>query len=572
MKHYFEKCRQLISQQAFDQLKPFSGVLPQHFNWVAEVFEGIHLQQRPNATALIWANESKTLHFSFAELSEKSNQLLNLLRRLGALPGNILYAQLPLCPENWICYLAAIKGGMPLAPAAPLLNVHDLVYRFAKLRPAIIISDPDSAAKIEEAEQLSGHSPAIRLLTQGKRKGWHTLDASELEPEKATAANTKIDDPLFLFFTSGTTGMPKIVMHTQLHYPVGHLSTAAWLGLSENDIHYNIAQPGWAKFAWSSFFAPWNMGACVFSYAPAGRFHAATQLQAISQHQVTSFCAPPTVWRMLILENLDQYKHSLRSCVSAGEPLNPEIIDSWLQHTGLTIRDGYGQTEATCLVANLPGEVLKPGSMGKPCFLYHIVVVDDDGNVLPKTEIGNVAIRLQDSPLNGLLSGYYQEPERSRKLFQNGLYFTGDKANFDEEGYLWFVGRDDDVIKTSDYRVGPFEIESMLLEHPAIAESAVVGSPHPVKGAIIKAFIITAPGYAPSEELALAIFSFARKNIAPYKVPRLLEFVAELPKTISGKIRRVELRMTEAQNKAANKKSSSEFEYQRIPDSGNDSA
>lgn len=561
MRNYFEECSRLIRESSFDRLSPVSGPAPQLFNWVTEIFEGIHLQQRPAARALTWTNGTDTLHFSFAALSRSSNQLLNFLRRRGAAPGDVLYTQLPLCPENWTCYLAAIKGGMPLAPAAPLLNVHDLVYRFGKLQPRVIISDPESAARIEEAELASGHSAHIRVLIHGSREGWYNFTDIDMEPAEATAANTKADDPLFLFFTSGTTGMPKVVTHAHLHYPLGHLSTAAWLGLTDKDIHYNIAQPGWAKFAWSSFFAPWNTGACIFSYTSPGRFHAATQLRMIREYGVTSFCAPPTVWRMFILENLDHFSSSLRNCVSAGEPLNPEIIDTWLKKTGITIRDGYGQTETTCLVANLPGQPVKPGSMGKPVFLYDIHIVDDEGNPLPVTETGNVAVRLSSSQLNGLLKGYYQEPERDQLIFRHGFYYTGDKANFDEDGYLWFVGRDDDVIKTSDYRVGPFEIESMLLEHPAVAESAVVGSPHAVKGFIVKAFILLAPGYTGSEELAHDIFSFARKNIAPYKMPRLIEFAEEFPKTISGKIRRVELRMMEAQQKATGQKKAGEFEY-----------
>jgi len=561
MKNYFEKCSRLIREDAFDQLQPAATPAPLLFNWVAEIFEGIHLQQRPDASALIWTDGDHTLRFSFAQLSRKSNQLLNFIRRLGGAEGDILYAQLPLCPENWICYLAAIKGGIPLAPATPLLNVHDLVYRFGKLQPGIIVSDAESAPRIEEAELISGHSPRIRLLTQGSREGWYSFADIDRELTAATAAGTKSDDPIFLFFTSGTTGMPKIVMHSHLHYPLGHLSTAAWLGLTDKDIHYNIAQPGWAKFAWSSFFAPWNTGACIFSYASAGRFHAATQLQVIRDYGVTSFCAPPTVWRMFILENLDHFSSSLRSCVSAEEPLNPEIIDIWLKKTGIIIRDGYGQTESTCLVANLPGQTIKPGSMGKPVFLYDIHIVDDEGHPLPVTETGNVVVKLQPAQLNGLLRGYYREPERDQHIFKHGFYFTGDKASFDEDGYLWFIGRDDDVIKTSDYRVGPFEIESMLLEHPAVAESAVVGSPHTVKGYIVKAFILLAPGYTASEELANDIFSFARKNIAPYKIPRLLEFAEELPKTVSGKIRRVELRMAEARQKASANKNPAEFEY-----------
>ncbi len=309
------------------------------------------------------------------------------------------------------------------------------------------------------------------------------------------------------------------------------------------------------------FLRSLELRATIFAFNQAGRFNAKEQLQVLEQHKITTFCSPPTVLRMLILEDLKAYKLNLRECVAAGEPLNPEIIETWKRGTGLTIRDGYGQTESSCLVANLPGSKLKFGSMGKPTFLYDVVIADDSGNELPVSEEGNITIKTTTGRPNGIFTEYMGDPGKKKDVFKHGLYYTGDKAYQDEDGYIWFVGRDDDVIKTSDYRVGPFEVESVLLEHEFVVESAVVGSPHPIKGFEVKAFIILAAGLTPDKFLADEIFAYARKNLAPYKMPRIIQFVTELPKTISGKIRRVELRAAEAQRKAKNQKGENEFFY-----------
>jgi acyl-coenzyme A synthetase/AMP-(fatty) acid ligase len=470
------------------------------------------------------------------------------------------FSQMPLLPANWLCYLVAMKGGLRLIPAATILGVHDIVYRFGKLMPNVVIADNDNAQKIDEAEVLVGKSVPLKIVVNGKKEGWVSFDATRDESDIAVAAQTKPDDALFLFFTSGTTGMPKIVTHTQLSYPLGHLTTAAWIGLKHGDVHYNISQPGWAKFAWSSFFAPWNMGSTIFAFNPSGKFNAKEQLQMLELHKVTTFCSPPTVLRMLILEDLNAYNLNIRECVAAGEPLNPEIIETWKRGTGLTIRDGYGQTESSCLVANLPGSKLRFGSMGKPTFLYDVVIADENGNELPTSEEGNIAIKTNIHKPNGIFTEYLGEPEKKKEVFKHGLYYTGDKAYKDEDGYIWFVGRDDDVIKASDYRVGPFEVESVLLEHESVVESAVVGSPHPIKGFEVKAFVILGSGY-PGKILADELFAYTRKNLAPYKMPRIIQFVNELPKTISGKIRRVELRAAEAQRKAKSQISENEYFY-----------
>lgn len=561
MEQLFRNIRQLIANKKFEELYDLKVEKPSTFNWVTEIFENINIKDHPNAPALLWTDGKQTHHFTFSEISKQSNRFLNFLRRCGVQQQDVLFSQIPLLPANWLCYLVAMKGGFRLVPSATILSVHDIVYRFGKLMPRVVIADSDNAVKIDEAETLSGKFVPLKIIVNAARAGWTSFEEIDKEADYADPAKTKSDDALFLFFTSGTTGMPKIVTHTHLTYPLGHLTTASWIGLKHGDVHYNISQPGWAKFAWSSFFAPWNMGATIFAFHQAGRFNAKEQLRMLEKHKITTFCSPPTVLRMLILEDLKSYKLNVRECVAAGEPLNPEIIETWEKGTGITIRDGYGQTESSCLVANLPGSKLKFGSMGKPTFLYDIVIADEDGNELPASEEGNITIKTSTGKPNGIFSDYFGDPEKKKEVFKHGLYYTGDKAYKDEDGYIWFVGRDDDVIKASDYRVGPFEVESVLLEHESVVESAVVGSPHPVKGFEVKAFIILAAGHTPNRKLADEIFAYSRKNLAPYKMPRIVQFVTELPKTISGKIRRVELRAGEAQRKAKNQKAEHEYVY-----------
>ena len=543
----FRLIRKMIADREFAALRDLIIVKPKKFNWVAEVFEKINVQDHPNDRALIWTDGAQTKTFSFEDLSILCNHFLNFLRQHGVHSNAVIFSQLPLLPENWLTTLVAIKGGFRLVPAATILSVNDIVYRFGKLKPEVVIADSENAAKIDEAEVLSGEFISLKISVNGTRQGWVSFEKMYDESRMADAADTNADDPLFLFFTSGTTGMPKVVTHTHVSYPMGHLTTASWIGIKQGDVHYNISQPGWAKFAWSSFFAPWNVGATIFAFYQKGRFNAGEQLSMIEKHEITTFCAPPTALRMLILEDLKSYSFKLRECVAAGEPLNPEIIEVWKNGTGLTIRDGYGQTESTLLVANLPDGQLKYGSMGKPTFLYDIIIADEDGNELPVNEEGDITVKTDTGKPNGLFTEYFGEPDKEKEVFRHHLYYTGDKAYKDDDGYIWFVGRDDDVIKSSDYRVGPFEVESVLLEHECVVESAVVGSRHAVRGFVIKAFIVLNAGYTPDEQNAKEIFTFAKKNLAAYKTPRIIEFVTELPKTISGKIRRVELRAGEEQ-------------------------
>lgn len=563
MKNTFLQVKDLIEKGDYSQLNSLKIEKPTYFNWVEEVFEGIHLKERPHKTALLWTDETQTISYSFLQLSEQANQLLNFLRNKGVHQNDILLTQLMLQPINWLALLAAIKGGLQMVPTATIMGASDLAYRLEKTLPKVIITDQENAYKIEEAEKLTGKKVALKIICEGSRPGWYTLDDIAKESKEASAATTKSDDTLFMFFTSGTTGLPKIVCHTHFSHPVGHLTTTCWIGITEQDIHYNISQPGWAKFAWSSFFAPWNVGATIFAHHTNHRFQAQKTLQLLEEHKISTLCAPPTVWRLLIQEPIKNYHFALRECVAAGEPLNPEIIEEWKSGTDIVLRDGFGQTESTCLIANLPQQAIKFGSMGQPLFLYEVVIADEEGNLMADDQEGTIAIRMNNTMANGIFKGYLYDKERQAEVFKHGLYYTGDKAYRDADGYIWFIGRDDDVIKSSDYRIGPFEVESALLEHEAVLESAVVGSPHPVKGYQVKAFVVLADGQIPSEALASELFRWNREQLAPYKMARIIEFVDELPKTISGKIRRIELRAQEAQNKAQHKTSTHEYFYQK---------
>ena len=559
------KILELLEARDYAELRRARPLIPESFNWAADLFEPLWVERRGKETALLYLDDrEQPIRFTFAELAARGNQLLNLLRQGGLRRGDTLFVMLPVVPEVWFSYYAAIKGGFVLVPAATILTEKDLQYRFSQVQPAAILADPASAEKIDAAEKALGKAARVKIIATGDRPGWIPAKAITSYRDRAAAERTRSADTLLVFFTSGTTGLPKMVVHTHASYPIGHFSTAAWLGVRAGDLHYNISQPGWAKFAWSSFFAPLTVGATVFAYGYAGRFVASKHLQAIQDHQVTTFCSAPTVWRMFVLEDLSKYRFHLREVVSAGEPLNPEVIVAWRMATGLTIRDGYGQTESTLMIGNLPGEEVKLGSMGQPSFLYDVRLVDERGMEVPPDEEGDIAVRLEPRPV-GLFAKYVgPDADRYAQVFANNLYRTGDRASRDAEGRFWFVGRTDDVIKASDYRIGPFEVESALLEHPAVAEAAVVGSPHPIRGNVVKAFVVLRPGQTASRALADDLFQFTRSNLAPYKAPKIIEFVAELPKTISGKIRRVELRSKEVEAKATPERKSAEYFYEDL--------
>ncbi len=555
---FFKQVRSDIANHQYSHLASYQLEKPGYFNWTEDIFYKLNVKPYPNDPALIWKHHKKERVYTFREMYEQANQLLNFMRKHGCKAGEQIYSLLPLVPANWISFLATIKGGYILMPAATNLTARDIKYRFESLFPEIIIADTGNAGKIDAAEAAFGKKLKLKIIVNGMRKGWYSMTDILKESKEAKAAKTKADDPFLLFFTSGTTGLPKVVVHTHFTYPFGHLTTSSWLGCHHGDVHYNISSPGWAKFAWSSFFAPWNTGATVFANQ-ADTFVPAQELKAMGQYGVTTFCGSPTVIRMLIQENLSGYKLQLRTSCAAGEPLNPDVIEKWQQGTGIIIRDGYGQTETTCLVANLDGRKLKPGSMGLPTFLYDISIYDKQGNELPAFAEGSICIKLDNARYNGVFVTYLNDEERTNKVFRHGLYYTGDKAYKDEDGYIWFVGRDDDVIKASAYRIGPFEVESILIEHKDVVESAVVASPHQVRGYTVKAFVMLREGVQPGKELAEELFRFSEKSLAKYKVPRIIEFPKRLPKTISGKIRRVELRANEAKDKINKVKKKHEY-------------
>jgi acetyl-CoA synthetase len=441
-------------------------------------------------------------------------------------------------------------------PATSLLTPEDLRDRVDRGQVKHVITDPSGTEKMRNLE-----GRFTRHVVGEQVPGWMSYDQAYDESAWFIPhGETHVNDPVLLYFTSGTTAKPKLVLHTQMSYPVGHLSTMYWIGVREGDVHMNISSPGWAKHAWSCFFAPFNAGATVFVHNYP-RFVPARTLEVLEKHEVTTLCAPPTVWRMLILEDLKVHRVKVREALSAGEPLNPEVIEKVKSAWGVTIRDGYGQTETTAQIGNSPGQLIKPGSMGRPLPGYRMALLDGEGR---EADEGEVAISLSPRPA-GLMAGYQDDPNLNEFVTRGGYYRTGDVAARDADGYITYVGRADDVFKSSDYRISPFELESALIEHEAVAEAAVVPSADPVKGVVPKAFLILKPGQAPSRELALDIFRFVRRRLAPYKRVRRLEF-SELPKTISGKIRRVQLRGLEEQRRAGGQRGPQEHWQEDFPE------
>ena len=555
---FFKQVNQHIAKGQLDEIVALNPPKPTYFNWVEDIFYPLHVKEQGDKEALIWLYKEAKKVFSFKLVYERCNQLVNLLRKNNASNGDVIYTMLPLIPENWFTFLAGIKGGFVIMPTATNLVTQDLLYRFESLSPNVMIAHADFTDRVDEAERSTGNAIKLKIVVGGEKEGWLSFEDLLNESTECKATQTKADDPFLYFFTSGTTGLPKIVVHSHFTYPVGHLSTLSWLGCKRGDIHYNISSPGWAKFAWSSFFAPWNAGATILANQ-VDSFVPKEQLATMEAEKVTTFCGSPTVVRMLIQEDISQYHLQLRSCCAAGEPLNPDVIDKWQKGTGVTIRDGFGQTETTALVANLPNKKLKPGSMGKATFLYDVGIYDEEGKEVPPLEEGIICVNLARAKNNGLFLEYLADKERTSNSYKHNLYYTGDKAYKDEDGYIWFIGRNDDVIKASAYRIGPFEVESVLIEHEDVVESAVVASPHPMRGYAVKAFVMLREGATPSPALAQELFSFSEERLAKYKVPRVIEFPESLPKTISGKIRRVELRANEATAKLNQEKREREY-------------
>jgi len=526
-----------------------------YFNWGVDYFDPY--AEDNHRVALVVADEAgQEIRLSFEEMRVRSNQAANFLVGLGIHRGDRVLVMLDNVAPLWEIMLACIKLGAVIIPASTLLSVTDLDDRLTRGQVALVITDPVNARKFEG---LSGRY--ARVAVGQPVAGFTPYDQAYQERSTLSPAGiTRASDPLLLYFTSGTTALPKLVLHTHQSYPVGHLSTMYWIGLKEGDLHWNISSPGWAKHAWSSLFAPWTAGAGIFVYNYA-RFNAHLVLQALDRYQPTTLCAPPTVWRMLIGENLTAFPHHLREAVSAGEPMNPEVIAQVQRAWGLNLRDGYGQTETTAQIANTPGQMLKPGAMGRPLPGYQVVLLDPDGN---RGQEGEISLVLSPRPL-GLMVGYQGDDARTKAAFAGDLYRTGDVASRDDDGYFWYVGRADDVFKAADYRISPFELESVLIEHPAVAEAAVVPSPDPVRTNVPKAFLVLRQGHMADRDTALSILRFVRERVSPFKRIRRLEF-SDLPKTISSKIRRIELRQGEEQHRQEGTRRDLEFYEEDFPE------
>jgi acetyl-CoA synthetase len=534
------------------------------FNWALDWFDAElarvkDSRDRP-ALWIVDAGSNRETKLSFAAMSLRSNQVANFLRAQGLKRGDHLLLLLGNVVPLWETMLAAIKLGVVVIPATTLLTPDELRDRLDRGRAKVVVATQEQVGKFEGL--AGGELVRVVVNASSKQEGWLAYEQAGEFPEAFTPDGpTQPDDPMLLYFTSGTTAKPKLVRHSQRSYPVGGLSTMYWLGLQPADVHLNISSPGWAKHAWSCFFAPWNAGATVF-VVNQPRFDAKGLLATIGQCGVTTLCAPPTVWRLFIQEELATFKVSLREVCGAGEPLNPEVIDQVRAAWGLTIRDGYGQTETTALAGNSPGQKVKIGSMGRPLPGYRVQITDIDGHL---TKEGEITLLLGADRPAGLMQGY-QGDDGKLSGADGALYRSGDVVFADEEGYLTFVGRSDDVFKSSDYRISPFELESILLEHEKVAEAAVVPSPDPIRLAVPKAYVLLVAGAERSGETALSIFKHLHARLAPFKRIRRIELVSELPKTISGKIRRVQLRRLEHDNDRASSLRGEEFREEDFPE------
>ena len=538
--------------------RSFQLAVPEYFNFAADIID--KLAQSPEKLAMLWVGQDgERRQLTFAHFAEYSSHAANAFAELGIKKGDPVLVMLPRIPEWWETILGLMRLGAIPIPCTTLLTPKDIQFRSEVAEARAFITDEEGAGKFD---QVRSECPTVQYAIlidnrhQGERAGWTNYhQVVEKASPEFSGPKTKSDDPCLVYFTSGTVGYPKMVLHTHASYPIGHTITGKyWLDLHENDLFWNLSETGWAKFSWSNLFGPWVMGATMFMQDARGRFSAIETLEMLHDYPITTLCAPPTAYRMMVLDEPMAYlkanpPKALRHCVGAGEPLNPEVIKIWQETTGMTIRDGYGQTETVLLCGNFPPLEVKPGSMGKPSPGFDVSVIDHDGSELPPNKEGDIAVRIKPNRPTWMFKEYWHNPEATNACIRGEWYITGDRAYKDEDGYFWFVGRADDVIISAGYRIGPFEVESALKEHPAVAESAVVASPDEMRGEIVKAFVILAPGYTASPELASELQDHVKRVTAPYKYPREIEFVDSLPKTISGKIRRVELRERERQKK-----------------------
>lgn len=535
-------------EEGFDEnglLNKFGIKYPENFNFSYDIIDK-YAELEPDRRALIWVDlDGNERTFTFGDLSRLSTKAANMFTAMGIKKGDHVMLVLKRNYQFWYVIMGLLKIGAIAIPATHLLTTKDFVYRFeaADVKAIICTSHADVSHYVEEADEKLGGCLNAKYIVNGTREGWTNFD-EELEkyPDTMERVPTKADETFLLYFTSGTTGYPKMVIHDHT-YALAHIQTAKhWHNVDPDGIHLTISDTGWAKAAWGKMYGQLIMGTCIFVY-DFDKFIPENMLSVMEKYRITTFCAPPTMFRFFIKTGLGNYDlSSLKYCTIAGEALNPEVYNKWLEFTGIKLMEGFGQTESTLILANTIGMTPKPGSMGKPTPLYDVVLVDADGDPVPTGETGEICIRGDYCNTRGLYRGYYRNDEVTEETWHDGLYHTGDTAWKDEDGYFWYVGRNDDVIKASGYRIGPFEIESVLIAHPAVLECAVTGAPHPIRGMVVKATIVLAKGYAASDELVKELQDHVKKNTAPYKYPRIVEFVDELPKTISGKIKRTEIR------------------------------
>lgn len=538
-----------VNFNSYDEfIKSFEVRVPDNFNFAYDVVDEI-ARTTPDKVAIVWCNDKgEEAVFTFGQLKYYSDKAANFFKSVGIKKGDPVMLILKRRYEFWFCILALHKLGAVCIPATHLLTAKDIVYRnkAADIKMIVTVNEEDVIKHVEDAQK---ESPTLKFkaLVGGSREGWYDFN-SELEKADENFVRptgeeaTKNSDTSLIYFTSGTTGMPKMVQH-DFTYPLGHILTAKyWQNVQEDGLHLTVADTGWAKAVWGKIYGQWTAGSAVFVY-DYDKFVPKELLEVIVKYGVTTFCAPPTIYRFFIKEDLTKYDFSkLKYCVVAGEPLNPEVYNQFYKATGLKLMEGYGQTECTVALATYSWMDPKPGSMGKPSPGYDIDIVDENGNSCDVGEEGQIVIRTDKRIPPGMFNGYYRDEELTKKVWNNGIYYTGDMAWRDEDGYFWFVGRADDVIKSSGYRIGPFEVESALLEHPAVLECAITAVPDPIRGQIVKATVVLAKGYTAGDDLAKELQEHVKTVTAPYKYPRIIEFVDELPKTISGKIRRVEIR------------------------------
>jgi acyl-coenzyme A synthetase/AMP-(fatty) acid ligase len=528
------------------EYRDFSFSVPERFSFPLNVFD-----KWGDRLALFWTDGDEEKKFSFEELKILSSKGASALKEIGIYKGDKVLVMLPNIPEWWEIMLALMRLNAIPIPATTLLTARDIHYRLSATDIKAIISTDEEALKVEDALNVSypiAHMNTPILIIVGKRKGWRNYIRERDSADAFVSERALPDEPALIYFTSGTTGPPKLVVHTQASYPLAHLITGKyWLDLRPEDIFWNLSDTGWAKAAWSSLFGPWHMGSTVFSFYKKGKFDPSLAIDIMQKYPITVFCGPPTAYRMMAKEIPAQrfaFK-SLRHFVAAGEPLNKEIIIVWKERTGIYIYDGYGQTETINVLANFRCLPVRPGSMGVPVPGFIVDIINDHGKPASSGIEGDIAIKVRPKRPVGLFKEYLGNSEATEKTIRGEWYITGDRAYKDEDGYFWFIGRVDDIILSSGYRIGPFEVESILIEHPAVEESAVVASPEEVRGEVVKALVVLTEGYAPSDALAKELQEFVKKQTAPYKYPRKIEFVDELPKTISGKIKRKELKTKE---------------------------